>query len=156
MASLFVNVTAEDMAAFLEPQGFSRIQPPKCVELVWRKIVTTPDGHEISLRVFSGINPDGQSRSSGKDAIRVMLFIRTDDYKDVIPVGGSKMVKRMANWRKYLGERINKWEESIGPKCECGRFMSLREPGPKQTWKPFYGCTGWKKDGTGCSKTKQV
>jgi hypothetical protein len=136
----YKNVTKDEMADHLEPQGFMPMSLPGTVELVWGKIVRK-DGTVISMRIYTGINPNGESRDVGKDAIRVELWYRNAD-GEICRVGGSKRVHRVEGWAKNLQNRIDDWQEQLGPLCQkCGAPTALRKPKKNATWKPFYGCT---------------
>jgi len=140
------------MAEFLEGQGFRTISIEGCFKYVWAKRVDR-DGLQLSLRIYSGINFDGQSRGVGDDAIRVVCFWRDGDGA-IHKVGGDKRVHRVKGWKANLQNRLDKWEEGLGPKCpKCGAPMRLREPKKQQTWKPFYGCLRWKPGDKGCNGT---
>jgi hypothetical protein len=92
------------------------------------------------MRIYSGINPNGQSRIVGKDAIRVYLFSR-DDKGCIFKVGGSKRVHRVMGWKENLAQRIQDWKNNLGPSCPlCKSPTVLKEPGKGKSWKPFYGC----------------
>lgn len=141
----YVNVQKRDMAEFLEGQGFTLLggltykgKPIK--ELVWAKIVRSGDA-VISMRVYTGIESNGDSRAKGKDAIRVYLFWRNSD-KEIKQVGGSARVHRMENWRKHLQSRIDNWVQILGPGCpDCGAPTVERtvKNGERKGSK-FFGC----------------
>lgn len=135
----FVNVTKEEMQLHLEPQGFKEIKIPGTVEAVFAKRVDH-DGMSLSLRVYTGINPNGHSRDVGKDAIRLELFYR-DEHGQITRAGhGCKRVHRVVNWKKNLQARLDDWESLLGPSCgSCGRPMTER----KGKNGSFYGCSGY-------------
>lgn len=135
----FVNVTKEEMQSFLEPQGFKEIKIPGTVEMVFAKRVDR-DGMSLSLRVYTGINPNGQSREVGKDAIRVELFYR-DDKGQITRAGhGCKRVHRVVNWRKNLQTRLNDWQSLLGPACGCCNRPMVERKGKNGL---FWGCSGY-------------
>jgi len=138
MAAHYHNITQQEMEAFLLPQGFRQIKLPRAIELVYAKIVAP----RTSLRIFTGINPDGNSRSVGEDAIRVQLCWMDDSFT-AHPVGEARRINRVQSWHKNLQERIDQWGESC-PKCPtCGTWMKLRKirHGPTQKVKAeFWGC----------------
>ena len=82
--AVYTNITASEMAAFLEAQGFKPLALPVVRELTWGKRVDKGNLC-LSLRVFTGINPTGQSRDKGKDAIHVVLMLRRQD-GSIVPV----------------------------------------------------------------------
>jgi hypothetical protein len=73
MATRYYNISADEMAAFMQKRGFRLMTIPGTRELVYGKIVNVGE-HRLSLRVNTGIEPTGESRAKGKDAIRVQLF----------------------------------------------------------------------------------
>lgn len=75
----YYNVTQEELESYIVPQGFKRIQFPRAIELVYAKRMDYVNGRKISgmpetsMILFSGINPDGNSRLVGRDAMRVEI-----------------------------------------------------------------------------------
>lgn len=141
------NITKEEMAAFLERQGFSLIgnlvDLPNTKELVWGKRIPFRRS-PMTLRVFSGITRSGGSRGVGKDAIRVQLAIRIDDGK-TMTIGSSRRVHRVAGWKANLQERIDHWMDQVGPDCpKCGSLMVEREGRFGRFWACtlYPGCKG--------------
>jgi hypothetical protein len=152
----YYPITQQEMAAFLEGQGFRRMTLPNITELVWGKRVDR-DGQMLSLRIYTGINRSGTSRDVGTDAIRVQIFFRDTD-GTVVRVGTSKRVHRVRGWKKNLLDRIDNWHVMLGPACpKCGAPMVLRKPPKGKTWRPFYGCVRWRPRGEGCDgKVRQA
>lgn len=150
MSAKYVNVLKEEVEEHLFPQGFKSLNLQGTLELVYGKRVDQ-DGIALSLRVYTGINPSGESRSVGKDAMRVNLFLRTEDGQ-IVKIGGSKRVHRVVNWRKNLQERIDRWLEYMPKdKCElCGLPMIVRES--KKNKSKFLGCVGYPK----CKNTRSI
>jgi len=141
----YYPISEAEMSEFLVAQGFQPVSLPGTLELVWGKIVRR-GSCVCSLRVYSGINPNGASRDVGKDAIRVTLHWR--DAGGVIQkVGGSKRVHRVRGWRDNLQNRIDKWEEALGPPCpKCAAPMvqrTVKKDGPNKG-KKFWSCVTWK------------
>jgi hypothetical protein len=137
----FYPISRSEMSALVEPWGFALITLTGVNELVWAK--KRPDG--IEARIYSGINPTGESRGKGEDAIRVYLFWHKDG--EVYPVGGSKRVHRVKGWRDNLKARLAAWKEQLGPACpKCGAPMKeiAVKNGPNKG-KTFWGCCTWKK-----------
>jgi hypothetical protein len=139
----YTNITQEDMEALLLPLGFKAMQLPNTLELVYGKRVDS-DGLALSLRVYTGINPNGQSRDVGEDAIRCNIFWKDGD--SMRKVATSKRVHRVKGWKKNLQDRLDSLK--IGPKCECGSPMVLRKGKNGE----FYGCASF----PNCRNTRKV
>lgn len=134
----FTNITQAEMEEFLLPQGFVQMTLPGTVELVYGKIIRKET--VFSVRIYTGINPDGQSREVGKDAIRVEIWWKDGD-GHIYRVGGSKRVHRVEGWRKNLKSRLDTWDEALGPKCgQCGSPMVRH----KTKHGRFWGCCTYK------------
>jgi hypothetical protein len=119
---------------------------PGTLELVWGKRVDKPllngDKLPLSLRVYTGINPSGDSRGVGEDAMRVNLFARKTDAQGqpiIIKLAGSKRVHRVAGWKANLQNRIDRWAEGMKLCPKCGMPMVER----KGTNGKFLGCLGY-------------
>ena len=137
----YVNIPAEEMAAYLSPMGFQAMECDGTVELVYGVRVDRDD-MPLSLRIYTGINPNGQSREVGKDAIRVQVMWR-DGGGEVHRVGGSKRVHRVAGWRKNLLARLEAWEEAIRGRCpRCGAPKVARK---NKKGEEFTSCVMWPK-----------
>jgi len=138
----FYAITKDEMSALIEPWGFSLITLPGVAELVWAK----KRGNGIEMRVFSGINPNGESREKGADAVRIYIFWHSPDGK-VYPIGGSRRVHRVAGWAANLKARMTAWRDMLGPPCpECGAptiEKTIKKEGPNKG-KTFFGCCTWK------------
>ena len=74
----FTNITQSEMEEFLFDRSFVAMSLPRTVELVYGKVMRK-DNAVFSLRVYTGINPNGQSREVGKDAIRVDVWWRDSE-----------------------------------------------------------------------------
>lgn len=140
----YCNITVREMHEFLTPQTFVQIKLPRTAEIVYARRVDT-DGKELSLRVYTGIDPSGNSREKGTDAIRVNLFMRIpargDAPEKIVLVGGSKRVHRVHGWRENLQKRLDSWLDYL-PKetCpSCGLLM-IRH---KSNGGEFLGCVGY-------------
>lgn len=142
----YVAVTAEDMDAFLGPQGFERVPVPRTRELVYARRADA-GGHALSLRVYTGIEPNGCSRDIGADAIRVVLAWRKAD-GTIAVVATAKRVHRVEGWRANLQQRLD--SIAVGPTCECGSPMVLRTR--KGTKDHFHGCASF----PACKLTRPV
>jgi hypothetical protein len=151
MAAKYVNITIEEMDAFLAPQGFvvvdlRKIDPnDNTREVVYGKRVDT-DGHLLTLRIYTGIVA-GESREVGADAIRVNIFTRKlvpdENTQQMVmrsvKIGGSKRVHRVVNWRKNLQERLDRWQENLKTCPKCGNLMKVRKGRNGE----FLGCMGY-------------
>lgn len=142
----FHAITAAEMAAFLEPQGFTKMTLPGTIEIVYGKRVDNAR-FKLSLRVYTGIVSD-TSREVGEDAIRVTLFMFNPQTKQPVKLGGSKRVHRVKGWAKNLQDRINNWQEYLGEPCSCGYPMVVREGKNGK----FLGCSNY----PNCRLTKSV
>jgi hypothetical protein len=146
----YVNITLAEMRSFLEPQGFKQLESETLgftKEAVFGKRVDA-DGLALSLRVYTGINPDGNSRDVGADAIRCNIFWRKSD-GDVTKVASSKRVNRVQGWRDNLQHRIDSL--TIDCRCDkCSAPMVLRKV--KGTKREFYGCANF----PNCRNTKEA
>ena len=132
--SRYVEVKETEMRTFLEGKGFSEIKLPDTKEIVYGKIVATG----VCLRVYTTIE-SGVSRACGEDAIRFVL-VRKNHAGVVKVIGTSKKVLRTRNWKSNMSQRIDSWNEQLGPTChKCGNFM-VERTGPKGS---FWGCTNF-------------
>jgi len=131
----------------LESQGFVQVAVPRTIELVFGKRVDQ-DNLQLTLRIYTGINPSGSSRGVGKDAIRVMLFMRSDG--EIVKLGGSKRVNRVQNWKRNLQARINSWLDFM-PKHKCSQCGSPMLPRKGKNGN-FLGCSKYPE----CKNTMSV
>jgi hypothetical protein len=148
----YTNVTAQEMTDFLTPQGFKQLDLKKfdpfdrTTEMVFGKRVDH-NGIQLTLRVYTGIDPSGQSRDVGVDAMRASLFMRkwnTADQKwDIMMLGGSKRVHRVQKWRQNLQERLDKWLEMFKLCPRCGMPLMVKKGRNGE----FFGCTGYRING---------
>ena len=142
----YYNISVEEIDSFLLPQGFLRYSLPGVNELVYGKRVDY-NNMPITMRVYTGIDPTGQSRDVGEDAIRVYLFTKKPD-GTVAKLFGSKRVHRVKGWIRNLQARIDDTlaqVQQIRICNKCGSPMVLKEGVSKKTGQPykFYGCTGY-------------
>ena len=146
----FCDVTQQDVESVLLPLGFKQIQIKGTIELVYAKRVHQGN-LQLSLRTYTGINPDGHSRECGKDAMRLALFIR-DDSGAIFKVGDDKRVNRIQTWKKNLQLRLDKWAEELMPKdtCSCGSPMVVRET--RDGKRRFLGCVRYPV----CKETRSI
>lgn len=132
-----VQIRRDEMAKFLENNGFQPMTLPGTAEMVYGKVVDKTPGKEISLRVYTSIDGD-VSRDVGADAIRLVVVTRLNGQPKVI--GTSKRVHRVAGWMSNLQERIDDWREQLGPDCpKCNHRTVLR----KGKNGKFWGCCSY-------------
>jgi predicted RNA-binding Zn-ribbon protein involved in translation (DUF1610 family) len=140
--SNYYNITENEMNSFLSPQGFQKLSLPNTDEIVYGKRVDN-NGIKLSLRVYTGINPSGDSRKVGADAIRVNSFTKTNE-GEVKKVASSKRVNRVEGWKKNLSARLEEILAKIPSEtCQhCGNLMVVREGKSKEKGTPykFHGC----------------
>jgi len=138
MAAQYTNITQHEIEAFLLPQKFEKINLPNTVELVYAKRINK-DGLALSLRIYTGINPSGQSREKGEDAIRVNVFCKRTDGQ-IRMVIGSKRVHRVKGWKTNLQKRIDEMSQALIKVCpKCGNSMVLRHGKNGD----FFGCSSY-------------
>jgi hypothetical protein len=141
----YVNVTQQEIEDFLLPQGFQLVLLDSAHEYVYGKRVDA-HGLPLTLRVFTGITPDG-SRGVGEDAIRCVIFWKNMSDGSVKKVASSKRVHRVAGWRNNLQQRIDSL--TIEYQCDkCGAPMVKR----KSKRGEFYGCGNY----PDCRNTKEA
>lgn len=143
----YVNITKEEMEEVLSPQGFKQVSLPSTIELVYGKRVDV-DGLMLTLRIYSSINPDGNARDVGEDAIRCMVMWRKED-GDVKKIGTTKRVNRVGGWRKNLQSRIDKLEDLVGPICTTCKSPMVERKGTNNS---FWGCSNW----PNCKHTQNI
>lgn len=136
----YYNISKDEMHTFLTGFGFRPMTIEGTVELVYGKIVTVAH-HRLSLRVFTAINPSGESRRKGEDAIRVQLYFMVDG--EPRPVGKSQKCLRVDTWEKNLGAAIRRHSEpEYFMVCQkCGAPMIERER--QRDKHKFWGCITW-------------
>lgn len=125
MAKRFVNIQKDEMEAFLFEQGFQEMKLPNVNELVYGKVFSK-DGHKLSMRIYTALNPSGESRECGSDAIRIQLMFKYND--EVKPVGRSQKCLRTKNWRSNILKAIENWADTNWKVCpKCGHPMVDRK-----------------------------
>lgn len=109
-------------------------------ELVYGKIIYI-DGCRLSLRCYTTINPSGESRDCGSDAIRFQLFDKVGD--EIFPVGKPTKCLRVEGWRDNLTKAIDRIEhpDEFHKCAKCGHPQVLRK---SSTGKEFWGCSTFK------------
>jgi hypothetical protein len=143
MAAQFYSVTRNEMHQFLTGLGFLPLALKGVVELVYAKIVHV-GGHHLSLRIYTAVNPNGESREKGTDAIRVQLFAKVQNgggTEVIMPVGKVQKCLRVQSWRENLGKAIARTTDSEHFRLcpACGHPMVLREN--RTTGEEFWGCS---------------
>ena len=153
MAARFYAITREEIHEFLAELGFQPLSLKGVVELVYGKIVRVGD-HRLSLRLYTAVNPDGESRAIGTDAIRLQLFakIQSGEKEEVVPVGRPQKCLRVATWRTNLSKAIDRIADpNTFRLCPvCGHPMVIRKNNANGG--EFWGCTMFRF--TGCKGTK--
>jgi hypothetical protein len=148
MAARFYAINRQEMHEFLTALGFLPLPLMGVVELVYGKIVRVGD-HRLSLRVYTAVNPGGESREKGTDAIRVQLFTKVQNGTEaIIPVGRPQKCLRVTSWRENLGRAIRHHADADNFRLcpACGSPMVIREN--KATGEKFLGCAMYRV--TGC------
>ena len=145
MAAHFYPITRDEIHEFFVGLGFVPLKLKGVVELVYAKLVRT-GGHRLSLRCYTAVNPNGESREKGTDAIRLQLFMRVE--AGIVPVGRPQKCLQVESWRANLRKAI---ERVVDPHnfrlCPaCGSPQVLRRN--KSTGDEFWGCSLYRI--TGC------
>lgn len=152
MASRYTPVSKEEMEELLfSRMGFKPNVNPLRIEgtneLVYGKgfrLGVFP----LSLRVFTAINPSGESRPVGSDAIRVILVVRIAEEIKALTL--PRKVLRTTNWRTNLGKRIAELEALIPQLSVCNVCgLPMAERYSKRNKSNFLGCVGYPE----CNKT---
>jgi hypothetical protein len=142
----FYNISANEMADLLTPQGFRLMNLPGTTELVYGKVVDHGK-HKLSIRVYTAIWPSGESRERGADAIRVQVYIMYDNTPTKI--GKTRNVKRIETWAKNVQAAIDEWTENYKVCPACGWPMVSRNGQHGEFW----GCITYHK--TKCNGRKK-
>jgi hypothetical protein len=154
MAARFYPISHNEIHEFLADLGFVPLTLKGVVELVYARIVRVGD-HRLSLRVFTAINPNGESRGKGTDAIRVQLFHRfqNGDKEEIVPVGRAQKCLRVTSWSDNLAKAIQRHgdPEHFRLCPACGHPMVLRRN--HATGGEFWGCIMFRL--TGCKGKPQ-
>jgi len=141
MAARFYAITRDEIHQFLTGMGFQPLVLRGVVELVYAKIVQIGN-HRLSLRCYTAVNPSGESREKGSDAIRVQLYqkVRNAGREEIVPVGRPQKCLRVASWRENLQKAIGRIAdpEHFRVCPACGNPMVIRHN--KATGGEFFGC----------------
>lgn len=142
---MYQLITEQEMEDFLFNQQFKKMSIEGTYENVYGRRLRK----DLSLRIYSTIE-NGYSRKSGKDAIRCVLFWMSPK-NEIKLVGVEKKVLRVVNWRENLKNRIEDWEEMLGPSCDfCKSPTVLRKN--KKNKNKFFSCVNY----PNCSFTKNI
>lgn len=159
----FTNVTESDIAAVLEPLGFTKVDLPNTGEVTFSKCITF-EGAPTIVRVYTAIfKQTGESRPAGQDAIRVCLGRAIDGRVRIFKT--MPTVRRIGTWKAHLLERLVSIGDGmaevpttvteldllegrtapakpvVGQELACP-ICGARMVGPKPSRKgPFYGCS---------------
>ena len=120
MAAHYYPISREEIHEFLTGLGFVPLTIKGVVELVYAKIVRI-GGHRLSLRCYTAVNPNGESREKGTDAIRLQMFMKVED--GIVPVGKPQKCLRVESWRDNLAKAI---ERATDPGLFRTLFSALR------------------------------
>ncbi len=149
MAAQFYAISRDEIHEFLTGLGFQPLALKGVVELVYAKIVRVGE-HRLSLRVYTAINPDGESRPIGTDAIRVQLFhkIQVGHQEQIVPVGRPHKCLRVVSWKQNLRKAIDRHADPANFRLcpACHHPMVLREN--RATGEAFWACCTYRF--TGC------
>ena len=145
MPCRYCPITKDEMDQFLTGLGFVPLKLKGVVELVYGKIVLV-GGHRLSLRCYTAVDPGGQSREKGTDAIRLQLFHKIQDH--IVAVGKPQKCLRVESWRENIAKAISRVTEAENLRAcpACGHPMVLRRNGA--TGQEFWGCSLFRL--TGC------
>jgi hypothetical protein len=151
MSTHFYNITLAEMQAFLEPQGFEVINLPNASEYVFaRRVHSDKVALPLSLRVYTGIARNGESRDVGTDAIRVVMFAKRPD-SQIVKLAGSKRCHRVQGWQSNLQSRLDPFLKDWLPGDTCPR-CKVPMVERKGRHGAFLSCANW----PSCNFTKRV
>lgn len=133
--STYYQIQSDEMETFMLARGFCRFSVEGTYEELYAKDVVDKPGLEI--RVFTSIGTrDGDARTVGTDAIRVVIFSTVHNRG----VGSEARVYRTTGWAKNLASRIDDTirQASTGlVQCpDCKAWMVEREG----KYGKFFGC----------------
>ena len=144
----YTHITEEEFHKFMQDNKFvCTVDEPereRIYEFSWHDDTYT-------IKVYSSIIPGTGSRKRGADAIRVVMFMRTD--KGIRPVWKAARVYRTKNWRISL---LNKIHEALfrgrgGQDYKC-KFCKSPMVYRVSKHGEFWGCSSWPT--TKCSYTE--
>lgn len=134
----YTNVTVDEFESFLGSfTEFSRVQDTDAKEAVYSIPLPHPD---LEVRIFSTLNPDGNARGCGDDAIRSVIWHTTEG----CPVGGREKTLRIQTWRQNLKPKVEdlmtNWRQRFHGNCpECSGVLQLRDG----EYGEFLGCSNY-------------
>jgi hypothetical protein len=151
MAGRYTHITHEEFEEIMDEYDFFCINGDQATqEFVYSQLW---HGDEYMLKVFSSIVESQGARDVGKDAIRVVLFIKRNNI--YVPTWKGSRVYRVENWRENLGSRIR---EGFARGCKdidwecpnCGGHLILRDGYHGL----FYGCSNYPESRGNCKFTR--
>jgi hypothetical protein len=149
MAARYYAITKDEIHEFLTGLGFRPLALRGVVELVYARIIQVGD-HRLSLRCYTAVNPNGESREKGSDAIRVQLYhkVQNGTGEQIIPVGRHQKCLRVQSWRDNLEKAIQRCADPEHFRLcpACGNPMVIRTN--QATGGEFWGCSSFRL--TGC------
>lgn len=146
MASQFVVLTKKFTRWADEVFGkgeWDWTQPARGKELVLRVEVEPEQKDKMELHIYTSLDPEGETRGLGEDAIRIVLF----DVWAGQPVGSTKRVHRTEGattvWER-LEERVDEMLELAGEQRFCRRCGSHTVRRRRRIDnEPFDGCSAF-------------
>jgi len=138
MAAHFYPITRDEIHEFFVGLGFVPLKLKGVVELVYAKIVRV-GGHRLSLRCFTAVNPNGECREKGTDAIRLQLFMRVE--AGIVPVGRPQKCLQVESWRANLRKAIERATDLNNFRLcpACGNPQVVRQN--RSNGDDFWGCS---------------
>lgn len=128
----YTEISRLEIDNLLTKKGFSEISLNGVSELVYSKRfdkIYKDEVYQISIRIYTTIEY-GISRRKGSDAIRVVIFWRSDSGQ-IKKIKTFNRINRIENWSNNLSKKIIEAESFIinNPikKCKCGFILVCRE-----------------------------
>lgn len=145
MAARYYPISRDEIDQYLTDLGFQPLTLKGVVELVYGKIVRI-GGHRLSIRCYTAVNPNGESREKGTDAIRLQLFFKVEG--GIVPVGRPQKCLRVESWRENLRRAIERVADPSNFRLcpACGSPQVVRTN--KSTGDDFWACSMFRL--TGC------
>jgi hypothetical protein len=145
MAAHFYPISRDEIHEFLSGLGFVPLTLRGVTELVYAKIVVLGQ-HHLSLRIYTAVDPDGESREKGTDAIRLQLFHRFQEH--IVAVGRRQKCLRVVSWPENLRKALDRVTDPQNFRLcpACGHPMVIRSN--KSTGEKFWACSLFR--ATGC------
>ena len=137
MASRFQEISFFDFSSWMFGIGFEAVDLENVFEYVWeRKIVTRKYPDRFIVRIYSSISKNtNETRETGSDAIRVMLFDTVLDK----PVKDWTVYRTKNAKSNVIARARDAWGYVIDSNhhCSCGSLMVQRSSRHGN----FFGCT---------------